>query len=199
MSDALRSGASLGVINLESFDTFDVEQPCQTALTLQAQLLHATALKEKLMHGLAAFKRLKFMAKSDMLKAERKNRLEEMIDSDLADLAAQLERGCGGAYRPQPASRIAELLPHRSRQFQLRTLILACDMRFRRTGVAAFDTCRRRLGLQPHAIHADLRQRRLFVKPQKVFPNVGVSNRLARPPIFPTSGRPFKQGFLVVG
>ena len=50
------------MISTESLNTFDVELLRHTVLALQAQLLHATALNEKLTHEMAVLKRLKFAA-----------------------------------------------------------------------------------------------------------------------------------------
>jgi hypothetical protein len=77
------------VISTESLNTFEVEQLRETVLTLQSQLLHATALNEKLTHEMAALKRLKFAAKSEVFNTVQRSLLEETIDTDLADLEAQ--------------------------------------------------------------------------------------------------------------
>jgi transposase len=90
------------VISTESLNTFDVEQLRHTVLELQAQLLHATALNEKLTHEMAVLKRLKFAAKSEGFNAVQRSLLEETLDADLADLAAQLEQARPSAPSPTP-------------------------------------------------------------------------------------------------
>src|SRR5690606_17781120 len=88
------------VISTDSLDTFDVQQLRHTVLELQAQLRHATALNEKLTHEMAVLKRLKFAAKSEAFDAVQRSLLEETIDADLADLAAQLEQARASAPAP---------------------------------------------------------------------------------------------------
>ena len=83
---------SHGVISTESVNTFDVEQLRHTVLELQSQLLHATALNEKLTHEMAVLKRLKFAAKSEHFNAEQRSLLEEAIDADLEALQRELEQ-----------------------------------------------------------------------------------------------------------
>ena len=61
-------------------------------LALQAQLLQATALIDKITHEMAVLKRLKFAAKSEAFNAEQKSLLEETIDADLAALQAELDK-----------------------------------------------------------------------------------------------------------
>ena len=70
------------MISTESLNTFDVEQLRHTVLKLQAQLLHATALNEKLTHEMAVLKRLKFAAKSEGFNAVQRSLLEETDGSD---------------------------------------------------------------------------------------------------------------------
>ena len=53
------------MISTESLNTFDVEQLRHTVLELQSQLLHATALNEKITHEMAVLRRWKFAARSD--------------------------------------------------------------------------------------------------------------------------------------
>jgi transposase len=88
------------VISTESLNTFDVEQLRHTVLALQSQLLHATALNEKLTHEMAVLKRLKFAAKSEVFNAVQRSLLEETIDADLADLATRLTQARPSAPAP---------------------------------------------------------------------------------------------------
>ena len=97
------------MISTESLNTFDVEQLRHTVLALQAQLLHATALNEKLTHEMAALKRLKFAAKSEGFNAVQRSLLEETLDTDLADLEAQLKQA-----RPSAPAPAAKLTPKRT-------------------------------------------------------------------------------------
>ena len=90
------------MISTESLNSFDVDQLRETVLTLQSQLLHATALNEKLTHEMAALKRLKFAAKSEVFNAVQKSLLEETIDTDLADLEAQIKQAQPSAPEAAP-------------------------------------------------------------------------------------------------
>jgi transposase len=127
------------VISTESLNTFDVEQLRQTVLTLQAQLLHATALNEKLAHEMAALKRLKFAAKSEVFNAVQRSLLEETIDTDLADLEAQLKQARLSApeaapkQTPKRAPLPAEL-PRREIRHEPESLTCRCGCELKRIG-----------------------------------------------------------------
>jgi transposase len=97
------------VISTETLHTFDVEQLRHTVLELQSQLLHATALNEKITHEMAALKRLKFAAKSEGFNAVQRSLLEETIDTDLADLEAQINQA-----RPSAPAAVAKQIPKRA-------------------------------------------------------------------------------------
>lgn len=127
------------MISTESLNTFDVEQLRRTVLTLQSQLLHATALNEKLTHEMAVLKRLKFAAKSEVFNAVQRSLLEETIDTDLADLAAQLKQAPPSApatiekHRPKREPLPAEL-PRREIRHEPEQTTCRCGCELKRIG-----------------------------------------------------------------
>ncbi|MGH7633195.1 MAG: IS66 family transposase, partial [Gemmatimonadaceae bacterium] len=127
------------MISTESLNTFDVEQLRHTVLKLQAQLLHATALNEKLTHEMAVLKRLKFAAKSEVFNAVQRSLLEETIDADLADLAAQLERVRPSAPAPTPKQApkrepLPAELPRREIRHEPESTTCRCGCELKRIG-----------------------------------------------------------------
>jgi len=127
------------VISLDSLDTFDVQQLRHTVLGLQEQLRHATALNEKLTHEMAVLKRLKFAAKSEVFNAVQKSLLEETLDTDLADLAAQLERARPSAPSPIPKQTpkrepLPAALPRREIRHEPESTHCRCGCELKRIG-----------------------------------------------------------------
>lgn len=62
------------------------------AASKDAQIAFKQAFIDKLTHEMAVLKRLKFAAQSEAFNAEQKSLLEETIDTDLAALAAEIEK-----------------------------------------------------------------------------------------------------------
>ncbi|MGH7633368.1 MAG: IS66 family transposase, partial [Gemmatimonadaceae bacterium] len=127
------------MISTDSLNTFDVEQLRHTVLALQTQLLHATALNEKLTHEMAVLKRLKFAAKSEVFNAVQRSLLEETIDADLADLAAQLEqvRPSVPSSRPKQTPKREPLpagLPRREIRHEPQSTTCRCGCELKRIG-----------------------------------------------------------------
>jgi transposase len=127
------------VISTESLNTFDVEQLRQTVLTLQSQLLHATALNEKLTHEMAAIKRLKFAAKSEVFNAVQRSLLEETLDTDLADVEAQIKQAQPSApeaapKQPPKRAPLPADLPRREIRHEPESSTCRCGCELKRIG-----------------------------------------------------------------
>ena len=83
------------MIAVDNLDALSQTQLRQTVELLMTELRHKSALVDKLTHEMAVLKRLKYAATSEKfcagLPAEQKSLLEETLDTDLAQLAAEAQ------------------------------------------------------------------------------------------------------------
>ena len=106
------------MIAVDNLDALSQTQLRQTVELLMTELRHKSALVDKLTHEMAVLKRLKYAATSEKfcagLPAEQKSLLEETLESDLAQLSAeieQLQRDAAGQDSKSKAQPKREALP----------------------------------------------------------------------------------------
>jgi len=86
-----------------------VEKLDQKVETMGKQIHHHKTVNEKLAHEIAQLKRLKFAKRSEQLSPDQTSLLDDLIDTDIAAIEAELE-----ALKPAPASTEARQKPKRS-------------------------------------------------------------------------------------
>ena len=134
------------VIDETQIHELDAQQLRQVVRTLIAesagkdrQIAFKQALIDKLTHEMAVLKRLKFAAQSEAFNAEQKSLLEETIDTDLAALAAEIER-----TEPSPPAQddkqkpkrqpLPESLPRREIHHEPASTSCTCGCQLKRIG-----------------------------------------------------------------
>ena len=143
---ARASAPSRLVIDETQIHELDAQQLRQVVRTLIAesagkdrQIAFKQALIDKLTHEMAVLKRLKFAAQSEAFNAEQKSLLEETIDTDLAALAAEIER-----TEPSPPAQddkqkpkrqpLPESLPRREIHHEPASTSCTCGCQLKRIG-----------------------------------------------------------------
>ena len=134
------------VIDETQIHDLDAQQLRQVVRTLIAesagkdrQIAFKQAFIDKLTHEMAVLKRLKFAAQSEAFNAEQKSLLEETIDTDLAALAAEIER-----TEPSPPAQddkqkpkrqpLPESLPRREIHHEPASTTCTCGCQLKRIG-----------------------------------------------------------------
>jgi transposase len=134
------------VIDEAQIQDLDAQQLRQVVRTLiadmagkEAQIAFKQAFIDKLTHEMAVLKRLKFAARSEAYNAEQKSLLEETIDTDLAALAAEIEKaepptkGLDDKQKPKRQPLPAHL-PRREIQHEPQNTTCACGCQMKRVG-----------------------------------------------------------------